>query len=127
MIAACDTAFDLARQQAKSAEYREKARAEKASKEQKAGESVKKVFEKWKIHMDIDKVRLSHLLQMKQAFRSCPGQITVEILFESSNGTVSSLFIDQTWGVDFSKELETKVNAMPSVKRTNWIGAAAVR
>jgi DNA polymerase-3 subunit alpha len=122
MIQVCDNAYDMARQQAKKSEFREKSRVEKTSNSPapKEEDMKKKSFQKLKINLDADLARLSHILILKDAFRSHPGEIPIEIAFMTSKGKLSSLHIDKSWGVDFRKELEGKLTALPSVKGLSW-------
>lgn len=122
MIAACDVAFDSAKQHAKVALLREKSRAEKEKKEQqiKEAEPQRSTMKRLKIHLNADLVRLSHILQLKQAFRAHAGQIPVDIYFENAQGKLYSLSIDQSWGVDYQKALESKMDALPSLKSRQW-------
>ncbi len=119
MIQVCDNAYDMAKQQVKKTEFREKSRLEKpaASKE---GEVKKSSFEKLKIQLDADRVRLSHILALKEAFRAHSGEIPIEISFTVASGKISSLLIDKNWGVDGSKELGTKISSLLSVKSLAW-------
>jgi DNA polymerase III subunit alpha len=122
MIQMCDQAFDMAKQQAKMAEFREKGRAEKGFKTPppKEKEMKKQGFQRLKIQVDADLARMTHILALKEAFRAHPGEISIEIAFLTKNGKISSLHIDKTWGVDFRKELETKLTALASVKAVAW-------
>ncbi len=122
MIQTCDNAFDMAKQQAKMSELREKSRAEKNARSAapKEAEMKKKTVQTLKIQLDADLARLSHILALKQAFRAHPGESPIEISFVSAKGKMSSLFIDKSWGVDPRKELESKVSALPSVKKFMW-------
>jgi DNA polymerase-3 subunit alpha len=118
MIHACDTAYDLAKQQA----AREKSRSERSAKQpaKKETDTKMKKVQKLKIQLDADMVRLSHILALKSAFRAHPGEIPIEIAFMNERGKISSLHIDQTWGVEDRKELEGKVTAVGSVKGFRW-------
>lgn len=117
MIQACDNAYDLARQQIKKSEFREKSRKNVPAKEQ---EVKKPTFQKLKIQLNADTARLSHILALKEAFRAHSGQIPVEIAFVTARGKMSSLHIDKAWGVDYRKELEGKVAGLPSVQGMDW-------
>ncbi|MES2121394.1 MAG: hypothetical protein V4492_01285, partial [Chlamydiota bacterium] len=119
MIAECDLAFDQAKQHAKMALLREKSRAEKELKA-KEEEPKRSVMKRLKVYLNADLVRLSHILALKQAFRTHAGQIPVEIHFESAQGKLYTLSIDQSWGVDYQKALESKMDAVPSLKSRQW-------
>ncbi|MBI2810198.1 MAG: DNA polymerase III subunit alpha, partial [Candidatus Melainabacteria bacterium] len=115
MVAACDTAFDMAKHQAKAYEMREKRMEKKAQTEPK-----KKTFQKLKVHYDADAAKLSHILGLKEVFRAHAGSIAIEVVFLGARGKISSLHIDETWGVDYKVELEGKLAALPSVKSVKW-------
>lgn len=122
MIQACDNAYDLAKQQAKTYEMREKSRAEKSqrSNSSKEIEMKKPAYQKLKIHVDSTLARLSHILILKDAFRSHSGEIPIEIVFASHQGNTHILSIDKSWGITFNKELESKITAIHSVKSLKW-------
>jgi DNA polymerase-3 subunit alpha len=122
MIQMCDHAYDMARQQAKMSELREKSRLEKSAKNpaMKEADVKKKKDQKLKIHLDAELARLSHILALKEVFRSHSGEIPIEIAFATSTGKISFLYIDKSWGVDFHQELEAKVSALASVKSLAW-------
>ncbi len=116
MIAACDQAYEAAKQQAKTLEFKERGRKDKV----KDVEMKSKNEQKLKIQLDADVLCLSHILHLKEAFRSHPGNSPIEIAFVSQKGRISSLHIDKTWGVDSKRELETKIAALPSLKEFSW-------
>lgn len=122
MVQTCDNAFDMAKQQAKTFEMREKSRAEKNARNPapKEAEMKKKTYQKLKIHLDGDLARLSHILTLKEVFRSHPGDIPIEIIFVGKGGKIGTLFIDKSWGVDCRKELEGKINSLQSIKSLLW-------
>ena len=122
MIQLCDHAFDMAKQQAKVFEMRDRSRAEKNARSpaSKETEPKKRCAQRLKILLDADLARLSHVLLLKEAFRSHPGEIPIEIAFITQHGKISSLHIDQNWGVDFRTELEGKVTVLPSVISLKW-------
>lgn len=120
MIQACDNAFDIAKQQAKTFEMREKSRVEKNIRTSKETEMKKKSYQKLKIHLDGDLARLSHILNLKEFFRSHCGEIPIEIAFVVKGVKISTLHIDKSWGVDYHKDLESKIISLQSVKSLNW-------
>jgi DNA polymerase III subunit alpha len=115
MMQACDHAYDLAKQQVKTAEFRDKGRTKIKEPEMKRSE-----FKKLSIKFDADLARLSHILSMKEAFRTHAGEIPVEISFVTVRGKLSTLHIDKSWGVAFQKELEGRLEALPPVKGVAW-------
>jgi DNA polymerase-3 subunit alpha len=119
MIQICDNAYDMAKQQAKGFEMREKNKNFRSS-SAKQPEPKKHSFHRLKIDLDADRLRLSHILALKDAFRTHSGEIPIEITFTTARGKPSSLHIDQKWGVDHCKELESKVALLPSYKALKW-------
>lgn len=120
MIKACDDAFDRAKAQAKANEFREKKleSRNKTMTPQAAPAQEKKVkpIGKLLIHLDLDELRLSHLLAMKEAFRSHPGAMPVQLCFLVADANHSTLRIDGKWGVDWKDVLEEKLLKIDSVK-----------
>jgi DNA polymerase III subunit alpha len=119
MVQTCDHAYDMAKQQAKAFEMREKSKSFRPS-AAKEIESKKKNFQQLKIHLDADLVRMSHILALKDAFRAHPGEIPIEIIFMTKKGKLSTLHIDQRWGVDYHKDLESNITLLPSIKACKW-------
>lgn len=119
MIAACDEAYDMAKQQAKVFEMKEKNKNFRSS-TVKESESKKRSYKCFHIHLDADLARLSHILILKDIFRAHSGEIPIEIIFISCKGKTSTLHIDQNWGVDYRIEMERKISALSSVKSCKW-------
>ena len=122
MIQICDNAYDLAKQQVKTYEMREKSRAEKNARNPapKDADMKKKSYQRLKIHFDLESARLSHVLSLKEVFRSHSGEIPIEISFIAAGAKISALHIDKSWGVDYHKDLESKISALHSVKAIKW-------
>ena len=117
MIQLCDHAYDAAKQQAKKAEFRAKQTRQSSAKE---SDMKKRSAPLLKIQLDANLARLSHILSLKEAFRAHPGGSPIEISFVTQAGKISSLYIDQSWGVESCKALEQKVGALLSVKGIAW-------
>lgn len=122
MVQACDQAYEMAKQQAKAFELRDKNRKEKVERSSFAKEVDvgKKNFSKLKIQLDASQTRLTHILTLKDAFRTCPGEIPIEITFIGNKGKTSILYIDKSWGIDCQKGLESKIASLPSFHSLNW-------
>lgn len=125
LIQECDTAYDQAVVQAKKMEMRgrmEKTGSGKVeTKKEVAKEKVMKApFQKLNIQLDADRARLGDILALKEAFRAHSGSIPVEIAFATQKGMATSLFIDKSWGVDYKKELETRLALVPCLKGVEW-------
>jgi DNA polymerase III subunit alpha len=119
MVKACDEAFDMAKQQAKVFEMKERNKnfRSTAAREQ---ETKKKTFQQLNIQLDADLVRMSHILALKDAFRAHSGEIPIEITFIAKRGKIGMLHIDQRWGVDYHKEVERKIALLPSITAFKW-------
>jgi len=72
------------------------------------------------IKLNIDTLRMSHILSLKKAFRSHSGRIPVRLLFVTPAGTVSSIHIDTSWGVEYRSELEEKIRGLQSLEALHW-------
>jgi len=119
MILACDDAYDMAKQQAKVFEMREKNKNFRSS-VTKESDPNKKKFQRLNIQFDADLARLSHILILKDLFRAHSGDIPVEITFIGKKGKIGTLHIDQSWGVDYRVEIEKKISVISSVKSCKW-------
>jgi hypothetical protein len=119
MILACDQAYDMARQQAKAFELRERSKNFR-SHVTKEAESKKKSYQRFKIQLDADLARLSHILILKDLFRGYSGEIPIEIMFIGKKGNVGTLYIEKSWGIDYRVEIEDKISVLPSIKSCKW-------
>jgi DNA polymerase III subunit alpha len=119
MIQACDEAYDMAKQQAKVFEMREKNKNFRST-AAKELESKKKNFQQLKIQLDADLTRLSHILVLKDAFRTHSGEIPIEITLIAKKGKLGTIHIDRNWGVEYHKELERKISLLSSIKVLKW-------
>lgn len=107
MIAECDRMMDVLKVQQKAAAFRDK----------KQGKKVEKVQhpQKLVLKLDIEKVRLSHLVELKNLFRQFSGKTPLMIEFMSSSKMHGQIHIDQKWGVSLEKELEVQLKKLPSM------------
>jgi len=112
MIRACDTAFDQAKSQVKSQgramEFRER----------KQKEAKKEKPQKLHLKVDANRVRLSHLLELKKLFRAHSGSTAVHLEFWRGPSKVGTVVIEASWGITFQKELEEKLRKIPAVTLT---------
>ncbi len=112
MIRTCDEAYDKAKEQARIYEIREKKMEFKKSVEAQAS-AVENAL---KLQCDIEKLRMSHILQLKDLFRSFPGKSPVTLAFYHGTTLISSLEIDATWGVSIDAQLLEGVRKVSSVR-----------
>lgn len=110
MIIACDQAVDLAKHQFRTVEQRERNRAEKKEKPTTISLPVQeRRIESLKLTLELSQLKMSQILALRHLFQTHAGDIPVEVQFVEGARQMGSLFIDKTWGVDGSLELEEKV------------------
>lgn len=71
------------------------------------------------LKLDVAKVRLSHILELKNIFRAYPGKSPLRLGFWAGESHHGDLSIDATWGVEHSVELKEKLDSHPAVVK-NW-------
>ncbi len=108
MIQACDKAYEDAKSHIKNSEYRNRS----PNKKKEPPQDMPK-----KIHLKVDAntTRLSHILQMKDLFRSFPGATTVHLEFWNQNKKVGTIAIEGRWGISFNKEFEARLKSFSSI------------
>ena len=107
MITECDRALDQIRAQQRAAAQRDKKQGKKMEK--------KEVPTKFFLRIDIDKVRFSHILELKALFRQFPGKTPLVVEFSSSTQSHGKIHVDQRWGITLEKELEMRLRKLSSV------------
>lgn len=112
MIRDCDLAYDKARMQRKMSEMRKKSPP-------KNRPEKKEVMTKITIQLDADKTRLSHIIQLKELFRSQPGKTALQLEFWTGEKRVGNVSIDPTWGVDYSEQLKQHIESHPAVRKAS--------
>lgn len=121
MIMECDTAYDKAKMQAKLSELREKnPKSKMTNKVEEKNNIPNKKPSVLILKMDIESTRLSHILYVKEIFRSCAGDIPVEIEFYSHQVSLGKIKIQENWGVKFAPELEESLKKIISVTGVNF-------
>ncbi len=113
IIKACDTAYDKAKMQARNSSNYESREARVKTSSPPPVEEKKKP--RLHIQLDLDKVRLSHILDLKKSFRKAVGNQAILIQFMQGKGVKGDLHIDASWGVTWTKELEEGVKSIPSL------------
>ncbi len=107
MIEECDRMLDQIRAQQKAFALREKRQNKKPEKQERPVKLILK--------LDIEKVRLSHLMELKNLFRRFPGKTPLVVEFATSIKTHGHVHVDQRWGVALEKELELGIQKLPSL------------
>jgi DNA polymerase III subunit alpha len=111
MIKACDMAYDRAKMQLRQIGFDSREIKPQKKMPLKTEEKSKRLL----IELDLDKVRLSHILELKKWFRSHSGSQPIIIRFLSETQPQADLYINATWGVTVGPELEIQVKNIPSV------------
>ncbi|MBN9377023.1 MAG: DNA polymerase III subunit alpha [Chlamydiales bacterium 38-26] len=119
MIEECDRAFDKAKLQAaryaKALAEGKNKKAEKA-KEVKMNKPEPVVPKHLCLKIDLDQVRLSQILHLKQLFTEHRGDTPVQIEFYREDLIHALLHIESKWGVNVSAGLETQLKTLPFIK-----------
>ena len=107
-LKACEIAYDrLKAASNKSSEPKWKnGSKEKIPKEEK--EEVRKMD----LLIDIDQIRFSQILALKELFRSHPGKSPLELHFHTGKKRVATIFIDADWGVKAGKAFEDPLKTL---------------
>jgi DNA polymerase III subunit alpha len=108
MIEACDQAFDKAKQMSARAANMREAPAKKTVKEEK---SMKTVC----IKIDAEKVRISHLMEIKKLFTTHAGKTSVKLEFHASDQPVGKVHIDEKWGIELTHEFKEKLQQLSTI------------
>jgi DNA polymerase-3 subunit alpha len=111
MIQMCDLAFEKAKLQAKGSGFRERNAQNFKNREQKKVETGKLI-----VLVNAEKVRLSHILELKKIFRDSPGSMPIEVHFQSNEEKMGIVAIEGKWGIHFEKDLEQKISKIESIK-----------
>ena len=107
-INACDAAYDKAKIQInRPFVAKEKNPVQK-------NDNLKKM-DPVNISVDLDKAKLSHILEIKSLFRANLGSCPVLLSFEKEGKKMATLSIDNAWGVTNSPEFKKQLAALPVV------------
>jgi len=107
VIEACDRAYDRAKFQGGKNYKSAPKRAEEAPKQ---AEPIT-----WNIALDGSKVRMSHILKLRELFAQHRGTTPVQIDFKEGGTTFASLHIADRWGVNLTSELKKAVEDLLKV------------
>ncbi len=105
MIEECDRALDQIRAQQKAFALRDKKQKKTPEKPEK---NVKLILK-----LDTDKVRLSHLIELKNLFRRFPGKTPLVLEFSTPSKSHGQVHVDQKWGVALERDLELEIRKIP--------------
>lgn len=118
MVAACDIAFDKAKMHinraAKLKEMNKNAPKKEEKKKEEAPPKEKKI-ERVSLKLDANKVKLSHILRLKEIIGEHRGKIPLKLDFQVSKTPIAIVHIDEQWGVTPSEQLTAKLKNVPSL------------
>ena len=119
MIEACDRAYDKAKHFVLRA-MQIKQQPSKPKETQQTAKTVGKKEEKSMkpllVKIDISKMRLSHILQMKELFQDHYGMTPVQLHFELPSRSLGVLHLESQKGITPSEELKKHLQAFSCVK-----------
>lgn len=108
MIQLSDAAFDKAKLQI----LRMSRMEPKKEKEAPKVEIKKEVIEVLKLKLDLDSVRHSHILKLKQLFEKHRGSSPVSLHFNQNEESVAQLDIEARWGVKITPALKEAITKL---------------
>lgn len=125
MIEACDIAYDKAKMQAAryaklktGSDSTDSPKAKNMTKNKPAAKPAEKkepVSKMLTLRMDADKVKLSHILEIKSLFEMHRGETPIKIDFETAGYNVASVHVESRWGIKISSEFQQKLKQLPVV------------
>ncbi|MBI3236105.1 MAG: hypothetical protein HYZ48_00070 [Chlamydiales bacterium] len=115
VMRSCDEAFDKAKTQTKLWEKKPKPKSAAQPKE-----TAMSKHSKLRIAFDIDRMKMSHILELKKIFRSHAGKIPVQVLFIGKTQMISSVHIDANWGVEHSYGIEERLRKIQGLTELIW-------
>jgi DNA polymerase-3 subunit alpha len=117
MIEACDKAYDKAKHLINRMAH-SKQTTSKAAATDKPKLSVNKEQNSMKpfsIKLDVNRTRLSHIMQLKQLFSTHPGMNPVQVHFHVATKSLAILHIESPGGVTLSDQLKQKIGEISCV------------
>ena len=81
---------------------------------------LKKAPQLLRIRADADRLRLSHILALKQLFREFPGKSKIEIQFDANNRKIGTLQIDSSWGVKPDRPFKDRLQEIAKEASFSW-------
>ncbi len=123
MIEECDRAYDKAKMQAaRFAKIANEGRHKKNEKpkDAKLNKKEAKPTQTLSVKLDLDQVRLSHIVELKELFCAHRGNTPVQIEFHCQNFIHAVLHVDSSWGVTLNSTLEAKLQAFPFIKKEGY-------
>lgn len=120
MIDECDRAYDKAKMQAArfaraKANAAEKPKPVEVSKSMESKPKTVSQATNIRIALDMSKVRLSHIVTIKELFSMHRGSTSVQVEFHAESKSLATLHIDSKWGVALNDQLKEQLRAISSV------------
>jgi len=72
------------------------------------------------IHLDADQLHFSHVLALKELFRSHPGKSPIEIHFKGAQSKPAMLRIEASWGVKPDNAFKEKIDNLSKTFPIHW-------
>ncbi len=116
MVKDCDHAYDKAKLQVKMSQDREKRAVAVKNPNVAPKEEVKMIT----LKINIDQVRLTHFLKLKELFRASGGATPIHLEFYSNENKVSRIAIPPQWGVEWNKKLEEDLKQIDSIVQVGY-------
>lgn len=109
LMNACDLAYEKAAHQvAKFAQYKKAEKKQAAEKPQ----PMKTEQSLFIVKCDADKVRLSHILQLKRLFAEHRGSTPVQLDFHVGDSLLASIHIESKWGIALGDKVRQQIDAL---------------
>jgi DNA polymerase III subunit alpha len=116
MIQACDHAYDKAKNQAAkfslSKNNPKKAKENMSQKVQKSIPSAESSHTNFSIQVDADKIKLSHIVKMRNLFEEHRGSTPVIIEFQTEGNVIANITIESRWGVNVTPKLQNSLKEL---------------
>lgn len=109
MMQQCDLAFDKAKQQVKRMQFaKTSAAAKPKAAEVEKPEPPQKPLS---VKLDLEKVRLSHLVELKALFEDHRGSTPMNLSFYQAGQPFAEIQIDKQWGIKVTSAFEKQLSA----------------
>lgn len=113
MMEACDRAYDRAKMNAVRF-AKKKSEGNKETSVMKK-DTVVESTKQYSIAIDINHLRLSTILKLKELFSQHRGETPVHIHFHDVHQICATMQIDKRWGIHMNDQLKTALKALPAV------------
>lgn len=117
MITECDQAYDKAKMMAArfAKSFNGKNKKMDKQKDSKVNQVPNEIQKTFLMKVDLDKMRLSHVLMLKEIFKEHRGSTPLNVEFYRKDSPYATLHIDSKWGVALSTQFESKLQALPFI------------